>query len=127
MEGNGRRSGGPRGLDLALLALRGIVAAFLGVAAAMFLLHGRGAFARLGRPDEARIALAAAELLGAALFVLSRTALAGGVLLVAVLAWAAGFHYALATRSGHLWLYAAAVAALLAATYLRRARIRGEA
>ena len=103
------------------------VAAFLGATAALLLLHGRGAFARFGKPDEARVVLAAAEVLGAALFALSRTAMVGGVLLLVVLAWAAGFHYALAMRSDRLWLDALVVAALLAATYWRRARIRTEA
>lgn len=127
MAGSGPGLRRPGGVDLALLVLRGLVAAFLGIAAALFLLHGRGAFARFGKPDEARVALAAAEVLGAALFALSRTAMAGGVLLLVVLAWAAGFHYALAMRSDRLWLDAVVVAALLAAMYWRRARIRLEA
>lgn len=127
MGGSGPRLPRPRGVDLALLVLRGLVAAFLGIAAALFLLHGRGAFGRFGKPDAARVALAAAELLGAALFALSRTAMAGGVLLLAVLAWAAGFHYALAMRTGRLWLDAVVVAALLAATYWQQARLRREA
>ena len=124
---SGPRAGRWRRLDLALLLLRGLVAAFLGVAAALFLLHGRGAFARLGRPDEARVALGWAEMAGAALFVFPGTALAGGVLLLVVLAWASGFHYGLAMSSGRLWLDAAVVAALLAATQLRSVRVRGVA
>ena len=127
MAGSRPQPGRRRGLGLALVVLRGVVAAFLGAAAMLFLLHGRGAFARFGRPDEARIALACAEILGSALFVLSRTALAGGVVLLGVLAWAAGFHYALAQSAERLWMDAAAVAALLAATYFREARIRREA
>jgi hypothetical protein len=125
--GSGPRLRRPGGVDLALLVLRGLVAAFLGIAAALFLLHGRGSFARFGKPDDARVALAAAEVLGAALFAISGTALAGGILLLVVLAWAAGFHYALAMRSDRLWLDAVVVAALLAATYWRTARIRSEA
>ena len=115
---------GRRAVDLALLVLRGVVGVFLGVAAVLFLLHGRGAFARLGKPDEARVVLGAAEAIGSALFVLSRTALAGGVLLLVVLAWAAGFHFGMAMSPGHLWVYAAVVASLLSATYVRSARNR---
>ena len=113
---------GRRPLDLALLVLRALAGAFLGVAAVLFLLHGQGAFARFGKPDEARVALGAAEAVGSVLFVFSRTALAGGVLLLVVLAWAAGFHYGLAMSTWRLWLDATVVAALLAVTYLRFGR-----
>jgi hypothetical protein len=88
----------------------------------VLLLHGRAAFARLGRPDEARIALACGEIAGVVLFLFRRTALAGGLALVIVLAWAAGFHFALGQSAGRLWLYLAAVLVLAAATQTLAAR-----
>ena len=111
-----------RALRVLLTLARLCLGAALGVAALSFLLHGRGAFARFGRPDEARIALASGELAGAALFLFRRTALAGGLVLLIVLAWAAGFHFALGQAARNLWLGLAAVIALSAATRVESLR-----
>ncbi len=109
-------SKGSRTLALLATAARWLLAAALAFGALSFLVHGRGVFARYGRPDAARIELACAEFFGAVLFVFRRTALAGGLVLLIVLAWAAGFHSALGLGTANLWLYLAAVLALSAAT-----------
>jgi hypothetical protein len=106
----------PRALRVLLTAGRWVLGAALGFGALSFLVHGRAVFTRLGQPDGARIALAGAEILGAALFLFRRTALAGGAVLLIVLAWAAGFHFALDMGSLRLWIYLAAVLVLAAAT-----------
>jgi hypothetical protein len=97
-----------------LLAARALVALLLAKGALAFLLHGRGVFAHLGRPDGVRIAIGCIELLGAALFIWKRTAVAGGVVLSLLLAWVAGFHYAVGWGSMLLFLFLAAVFALTA-------------
>jgi hypothetical protein len=109
-------SSGPRGRRALLIAARAAGAAWLGTGAFGFLLHGRAAFAHLGRPDEARIAIACVELVGAALFLFTRTALAAGLVLSLLLAWVAGFHFAVGWGSRMLYVYLAAVLALTAAT-----------
>jgi len=66
--------------------------------------------------DEVRIAIVSIELLGAALFLWKRTAFAGGVVLSLLLAWVAGFHYAVGWGSTLLFVFLAAVFALTALT-----------
>jgi hypothetical protein len=113
-------AGGPRwpaGLGPVIAALRWLFGLTLGAAALSFLVHGRAAFERLRQPDAARIVLASAEIAGAVLFLFRRTVLAGALVLLVVLAWAAGFHFALGLPSHHLWLYLAAVLALAAPTF----------
>ncbi len=112
----------PRALRVVLAAGRWLLGAALGLGALSFLVHGRPVFTRLGQPDAARIALAGAEFAGAALFLFRRTMLAGGVVLLIVLAWAAGFHFALEMGSSRLWVYLAAVLVLAAATRAESAR-----
>jgi hypothetical protein len=115
------RAGQPgirRGL---LTAARVLVAILLGKGALAFLLYGRSVFAHLGRPDEVRVAIVGIELLGAALFLWKRTAVAGGVVLSLLLAWVAGFHYAVGWGSTWLFVFLAAVFALTLLT------IRGKA
>jgi hypothetical protein len=109
-------SDGLRGRRVLLAAARAAAAAWLGTGALGFLLHGRAAFARLGRPDDARIAIACVELVGAALFLFTRTAPAAGLVLSLLLAWVAGFHFAVGWGSRSLYLYLAVVLALTAAT-----------
>ena len=96
-------------------ALRWAVAAFLCFAALRFLVSGGAAFSRLGLSDGARFALALCEILAAILWAVPRTVRIGALGLVGVLAWAAGFHFALHQPSGHLFLLMALVAASLAA------------
>ena len=103
-----------------LAAARWLLTLALAFGALSFLVHGRGAFARFGRPDEARIALAGAELAGSVLFLFRRTARAGAIVLVVVLAWAAGFHFALGLGAVNLWLYLAAVLVLMLVSVDRR-------
>lgn len=101
---------GPRGPLLALGALA-------------FLVHGGEAFARLGRSDGARVALASCEIAGAVLFLLRRTLLPGAAVLIGVLAWALGFHFALGKGTRNLWIDLGAVIVLgAAARALRTAR-----
>ena len=95
-------------------ALRIGVAALLGFQALAFLLAGRQAFLRLGYPDAARIALGVLEAAAAALAIVPKTFVAGAVGLVAVLAWAAGFHFALHARTWPLFADMAVLALLLA-------------
>ena len=111
-----------RALRILVAAARWLLAIALALGALSFLVHGRGAFARFGRPDGARIALAAAELAGAVLFLFRRTILAGALVLLVVLAWAAGFHFALGLGATNLWLSMAAVLVLSAATSARSFR-----
>jgi hypothetical protein len=97
-------------------AARALLAILLAKGALSFLLHGQAVFAHLGRPDEARIAIAVIELLGALLFLWRRTALAGGVVLSLLLAWVAGFHFGVGWDSSMLLLFLAAVLGLIALT-----------
>ena len=90
------------------------VAALLGFQALAFLVAGRHAFVRMGYPDAARIALGALEAAAAALTIIPRTFVVGAAGLVAVLAWAAGFHFALHARTWPLFADMAALALLLA-------------
>jgi hypothetical protein len=111
------RSNRFRALRLALAVVRWLLALVLGAAALAFLLHGRVGFARLGGRDEARIALGCAEMTGAGLFLFRRTMLAGAVVLLIVLSWAAGFHFARGLGSHQLWVYLSGVLALTAASH----------
>jgi len=95
--------------------LRWAVASFLWFAAVRFLVSGGAAFARLGLSDGARVALALCEILAAILWAVPRTVRIGAFGLVGVLAWAAGFHFALHQPAGHLFVSMALVAASLAA------------
>ena len=95
-------------------ALRVALGALLGYQALAFLLAGRAAFARLGYPDAARVALGTLELLAALSIVHPRTFLAGAVGLIGTLSWAAGFHFALRARAWPLLVGVALVALLLA-------------
>ncbi|HSS45324.1 MAG TPA: hypothetical protein VLO07_08290 [Thermoanaerobaculia bacterium] len=106
----------PRVHPLLWLAVRAIIALILARGALIFLLHGKTEFARLERPDSARWFLGLAEILGAALFLFSRTLMAGALLLVTTLAWAAGFHFALALPSSSLWVFLLIVLSLFAAS-----------
>jgi hypothetical protein len=120
-------SEGPKGSRAltTLSAARCLLAVTLAFGALSFLVHGRGVFARFGRPDAAWIALAAAEFVGAFLFLFRRTVLAWTVVLLIALAWAAGFHFALGLGTANLWLYMTGVLALSAAT--RAPSLRGPA
>jgi len=109
-------SGSLRGRRVLLTAARAAVAAWLVTGGLGFLLHGRAAFAHLGRPDAARIAISCLELAGAAFFFWTRTALAAGLVLSLLLAWVAGFHFAVGWGSRTLYVYLIAVLALTAAT-----------
>jgi hypothetical protein len=101
-------------------AVRVGLATLLGAQALTLLILGRGQFARLGYPDQARVALGVLELVAAILTIVPRTFYIGAIGLIAVLAWAAGFHYGLHRGSWLLLVYIAALALLLAA------RTRGE-
>jgi DoxX-like family len=96
-------------------AVRWAVSAFLCYAAVRFLVSGGAAFARLGLSDGARVTLALCEILAAILWAVPRTVRVGAFGLVGVLAWAAGFHFALHQPAGHLFVSMALVAASLAA------------
>ena len=119
MDGESGR-GSLRSLTVLLAAVRGFVALMLVRGTFLFLRHGRELMAHLGRPDAARIALSAAEIVGAALFLFAPTVLAGGLTLLVVLAWAAGFHFAVSGGSGALWFLLFVVAGLAAATRAAR-------
>jgi hypothetical protein len=95
-------------------ALRIGVAALLGFQAVVFLLAGRHVFVPMGYPDSARIALAVLEAAAAALAIIPRTFVVGAVGLVAVLTWAAGFHFALHQKTGLLLADMALLVLLLA-------------
>lgn len=88
----------------------------LAAEALLFLLHGRGSFARFGFPDFPRVLLAGAEIASGVLFAVPRPEVrrAGGTMLAAVLAWAAGFHFALRQSAAALYVFAAAVLVLIA-------------
>ncbi|HWZ86304.1 MAG TPA: hypothetical protein VN032_08885 [Thermoanaerobaculia bacterium] len=85
-------------------AARVVLALLLGGGAVLFLVHGRGHFARLGLPDSGRVALACAEIAAAALFVFRRTMPAGAVGLLMVLAWAAGLHFGVREPAAGLYV-----------------------
>ena len=104
-------------------ALRIGVAALLGFQALAFLLAGRQAFLRLGYPDAARIALGVLEAAAAALTIVPGTFVVGAAGLMAVLAWAAGFHFALHQGTAVLFADIALLALLLA---VQPSRAKGE-
>jgi hypothetical protein len=102
-----------------------VAAAAVGLAlaggAAMLLLHGRHWFVRQGYPEAAAIALGAAEIAAGLLLAVPRTRAAGAFAMMAVLGWAAGFHFALRQPTGGLFAWMAAVTAIsLAARFLER-------
>jgi hypothetical protein len=103
------------------------MALLLGGGGLLFLLHGRGHFARLGLPDDGRVGLAVAEIVGAALFAFRRTAPFGAIALLLVLAWAAGLHFAIREPAGSLYLYMGVVAVLAHAEDLAAATRRERA
>ncbi len=91
------------------IAARVVVGLVLAHGAGMLLLHPSlpgydGPFAA--------IALAAAEIAAAVLFAIPRTAFAGGVALLIVLAWAAGFHAGIGHPARLLFLWMALVGTL---------------
>jgi len=102
----------PRTARLAIAAGRIVMALLLGGGGLLFLLHGRGHFARLGLPDSGRVGLASAEIAAAALFAFRRTAGWGTIGLLLVLAWAAGLHFGVREPSGLLYIYMGIVAVL---------------
>ena len=102
----------PRGVRLAVAAGRVAMALLLGGGGLLFLLHGRGHFARLGLPDYGRIGLSLAEIAAAALFAFRRTVGFGAIGLLLVLAWAAGLHFGIREPSASLYIDMAAVAFL---------------
>ncbi|HMF08303.1 MAG TPA: hypothetical protein VKJ00_04155 [Thermoanaerobaculia bacterium] len=117
-----RRS--PR-IALLLDVARWGVGGFLAFGALAFLLSGREAFARFGRPDGARVALALCEIAGGLLFLFRRTLLPGAALLFGVLAWALGFHFALAVSARMLWIDLAVVILITASQLVRRSSVSG--
>jgi hypothetical protein len=114
----------PRALRLVVAAGRIAMAILLGGGGLLFLLHGRGHFARLGLPDDGRIGLASAEIGAAALFAFRCTAPLGAIGLLLVLAWAAGLHFAIHEPARSLYLYMGIVAVLAHAEDLERSRRR---
>lgn len=106
-----------------LAAARLLVAFWLGWGALVFLRHGGGVFAHLGRPDAARVGICLAELAGAGLFLFARTATAGGLVLALLLAWVAGLHFAAGWEARMLYVLLFVVLALTAVT---RTRATGE-
>lgn len=115
---------GPAAFFWLLTALRAMAAIALARGAVVFLRHGQAVLAHMGLPDFARIALASAEIAGAALFLFGPTAVMGGVVLLAVLAWAAGFHFAAGLPSQTLWVFFLVVAFATVATYAARLKPR---
>jgi hypothetical protein len=111
-----RSEGNRTRLGWLLAGSRLLVASWLAWGALVFLRHGRGAFAHLGRPDAARVGIALVELVGAALFLFARTAIAGGLVLSLLLAWVAGLHFAAGWEARMLYVFLFAVLALTAAT-----------
>jgi len=114
--------GGKLSATWLLTAARAVVAVWLGRGALVFLMHGRAVFESLGRPDGVRIAIVCVELAGAILFLFTRTAIAGGVVLAILLAWVAGFHFAVGEASRMLFVFLSAVLALSGATRTLLAR-----
>ena len=102
----------PRGVRIAVAAGRIAMALLLGGGGLLFLLHGRGHFARLGLPDNGRIGLSVAEIAAAALFAFRRTAGFGAIGLLLVLAWAAGLHFGVREPAASLYVDMAVVAFL---------------
>jgi hypothetical protein len=115
---------GPAAVFWLLTALRALAAIALARGAVIFLRHGQAVLVHRGLPDFARIALSSAEIAGAVLFVFGPTAVIGGVVLLAVLAWAAGFHFAAGLPSQTLWILFFFVACATAATYAARVKPR---
>lgn len=100
------------------------LATLLGAQSLAFLVAGRAAFARLGYPDAARVALGSVELAAAVLVAIPRTFFAGAVGLIASLSWAAGFHFALRARGWPLLADIVLVALLMVARSPARERGR---
>jgi len=100
------------------------MALLLGGGGFLFLLHGRGHFARLGLPDAGRVGLSVAEIVAALLFAFRRTAPLGAIGLLLVLAWAAGLHFAVREPAASLYLYMGVVAVLAHAEGLAAAAHR---
>jgi hypothetical protein len=102
----------PRALRLAVAVGRALMAFLLGGGGLLFLLHGRGHFAKLGLPDHGRVGLALAEIAAAVPFAFRRTVGWGTIGLLLVLAWAAGLHFGVRESGSSLYLYMAIVAVL---------------
>ena len=100
------------------------MALLLGGGGFLFLLHGRGHFARLGLPDAGRVGFSVAEIVAALLFAFRRTAPLGAIGLLLVLAWAAGLHFAVREPAASLYLYMGVVAVLAHAEGLAAAAHR---
>src|SRR5215470_7500041 len=105
---------GRRTLQLGVSVGAAVVGLALAGAAVLFLLHGRRWFAHQGYPEAAAFGLGLSELASGLLFAVPRTRLPGAAGLFAVLGWAAGFHFALRESTVGLFLWMAAVAAILA-------------
>jgi len=105
----------PRGRTLQAAASVGaaVVGLALAAGAALFLLHGRRWFVHQGYPEGAALGLGLSELAAGLLFAVPRTRLPGAAGLLAVLGWAAGFHFALRQSTVGLFGWMAAVAAIL--------------
>ena len=114
----------PRALRLAVAVGRIVMALLLGGGGLLFLLHGRGHFAKLGLPDAGRVGLSVAEIAAAALFAFRRTAPLGAIGLLLVLAWAAGLHFAVREPAGSLYIYMGFIAVLAHAEDLAAAAHR---
>jgi len=100
-----------------LLVLQWILGlVILGEAAGLAFSHAAGtAFARAGLPNFLRLALAWAEMAAAILFLIPRATIAGGWLLIVVLAGAIILHLAHGWLNvGSLLIYAAATWAVIA-------------
>jgi len=100
-----------------LLVLQWILGlVILGEAAGLAFSHAAGAaFARTGLPNFVRLALAWAEMAAAILFLIPRATIAGGWLLIAVLAGAILLHLLHGWLNvGSLLIYAAATWAVIA-------------
>ena len=100
-----------------LLVLQWILGlVILGEAAGLAFSHSSAvAFARTGLPNFIRLALAWAEVVAAVLFLIPRATIAGGQLLIAVLAGAIVLHLAHGWLNvGSLLIYAAATWAVVA-------------
>jgi len=125
MNADSRESRRSSGIALLLDVARWAAGGFLVFGALAFLLSGREAFARFGRPDGARVALALCEVAGGLLFLFRRTSLLGATLLFGVLAWALGFHFALAVPARMLWIDLAVVVLITASQLARRSSMSG--